>query len=510
MDVLFINPGSGKDVYQSLSTDYAGIGTPYWALLLSQSCRSQEYDVGILDILAERLSTVESIKRIKQANPKLITLCVYGENVNSGTTQMSGAVRLAKALKKDGVDIPISFVGSHVQALPYKVLDEEREIDFIFTNEGVYSLWNVLKLDDLKDKNKLESINGIGFIRDGKPFLTQPEKIVPNERMDLDLPGYAWDLLPYKDKPLDLYRSPMWHGEYDHDKRTPYAALYTSLGCVFQCEFCMINILNRDDKEEIGVAGNYNKMRFWSPEFIINEFDKLIELGVKTIRIADEMFLLNKKYYLPLVKLLAERNKSDDLRIWAYSRVDTIRKPEVLKLIRAAGIKWLCLGIESADKNIRLEVSKGRFEDVDITKVVNQVHDADIGIIANYLFGLTGDTMETMQKTLDLSLEMNTIAWNAYAVMPLPGSKVYKDAVEAGFKLPEDYAGYSFHAYTTQPLPTNELTPEQILKFRDDAYLKYHTNPKFLEKVKKTYGDIAVNNILENTKVKLKRKILGD
>ena len=55
MDVLFVNPGSSKDVYQSLSTDYAGIGTPYWALLLSQSCRSQGYDVGILDILAEGL-----------------------------------------------------------------------------------------------------------------------------------------------------------------------------------------------------------------------------------------------------------------------------------------------------------------------------------------------------------------------------------------------------------------------------------------------------------------------
>ena len=98
--------------------------------------------------------------------------------------------------------------------------------------------------------------------------------------MDLDLPGYAWDLLPYKEKPLDLYRSPMWHGEYDHKKRTPYAALYTSLGCVFQCSFCMINILNRDDLEETGVASNYNKMRFWSPDFIIKEFDKLNELGL--------------------------------------------------------------------------------------------------------------------------------------------------------------------------------------------------------------------------------------
>ena len=510
VDVLFINPGSSKDVYQGLSTDYAGIGTPYWALLLAQSCRSKNYKVGILDILAEQISREEAVERIKSLNPRLITICVYGENVNSGTTQMSGAVKLANLIKEKGVDTPISFVGSHVQALPYKVLEEEPSIDIIFTNEGVYSLWDLLKIDDLNDKFLLEFIDGIGFIKDGKPYLTKPSKIVPNERMDLDLPGYAWDLLPYKEKPFDLYRSPMWHGEYDHEKRTPYAALYTSLGCVFQCEFCMINILNRDNLDEIGVAGNYNKMRFWSPEFIIKEFDKLNEMGVETIRIADEMFLLNPKYYVPLSEMLSERPYADKLRMWAYSRVDTIRRPGVLKLLRKAGIKWLCLGIESADKNVRLEVSKGKFEDVNIVDVVNQIHDADIGIIANYMFGLPGDTHETMQKTLDLSLELNTIAWNAYAAMPLPGSQLYKDAVEIGYDLPEDYAGYSFHAYTTKPLPTDSLTPEEILKFRDEAYLIYHTDEKFLTKVKETYGDIAVNNIVENTKVKLKRKILGD
>ena len=37
-------------------------------LLLSQSCRSQGYNVGILDILAERLSTDESLQRIKEIN----------------------------------------------------------------------------------------------------------------------------------------------------------------------------------------------------------------------------------------------------------------------------------------------------------------------------------------------------------------------------------------------------------------------------------------------------------
>jgi radical SAM superfamily enzyme YgiQ (UPF0313 family) len=328
--------------------------------------------------------------------------------------------------------------------------------------------------------------------------------------MDLDLPGYAWDLLPYKDRPLDLYRSPLWHAEYDHEKRTPYAALYTSLGCLFQCEFCMINILNRDDNQEIGVASNYNKMRFWSPKFIIKEFDKLVEMGTETIRISDEMFLLNPKYYIPLCEMLIERGYGKFLRMWAYSRVDTIRRPGILKLIRSAGIKWLCLGIESADRNVRLEISKGKFEDVDIVEVVKQIHEVDISIIANYMFGLTGDNMETMQKTLDLSYELCTHAWNAYATMPLPGSQLYKDVVGRDEKLPNTYAGYSFHAYDTQPMKTDELTPEQILKFRDEAYIKYHTYEPFLNKVRETYGEVAINNILDNVKLKLKRKILGD
>ena len=69
MDVLFINPGSDKDVYQGLSTDYSGIGTPYWLLLLSQSCRSQGYEVGVLDVLAEKILIKDAVSRIKKLNP---------------------------------------------------------------------------------------------------------------------------------------------------------------------------------------------------------------------------------------------------------------------------------------------------------------------------------------------------------------------------------------------------------------------------------------------------------
>ena len=63
-----------------------------------------------------------------------------------------------------------------------------------------------------------------------------------------------------------------------------------------------------------------------------------------------------------------------------------------------------------------------------------------------------------------------------------------KSELENGIELPDDYAGFSFHAYNTQPLPTETLTPEQILKFRDESYLEYHQSEKFLSKVKEKYG----------------------
>ncbi|MGD1007744.1 MAG: radical SAM protein, partial [Ignavibacteriaceae bacterium] len=259
---------------------------------------------------------------------------------------------------------------------------------------------------------------------------------------------------------------------------------------------------------EVGVAGNYSTMRYWTPEFIIGEFEKLLSLGVETIKITDEMFLLNKKYYMPLCEILRDRGYGKRLRMWAYSRVDTIKRPDLLKLVREAGIRWLAIGIESGDKAVRLEVSKGKFEDVDIQQVIRQVHEANIEVMANYMFGLPGDTKESMQKTLDLSLKLCTLGWNAYAAMALPGSKLYKDALMNGIPLPDTYEGYSFHGYDTLPLPTESLTAAEILEFRDKAYEVYHSNPAFLEKIRNKFGEIAIVNIQDMLKVKLKRKIL--
>ena len=82
---------------------------------------------------------------------------------------------------------------------------------------------------------------------------------------------------------------------------------------------------------------------------------------------------------------MREKNSNDHFKIWAYSRIDTVKRPEILQLVRKAGIKWLCLGIESGDKKVRLEVAKGKFEDVDVRTVVKKIHDSDIEVLGNYI-----------------------------------------------------------------------------------------------------------------------------
>ena len=171
--------------------------------------------------------------------------------------------------------------------------------------------------------------------------------------------------------------------------RTPFAAIYTSLGCKFKCDFCMINIVNRMDNADGVVSANSPNMRFWSPQFMLKEFEKLAALGAKTIRVSDEMFFLNKNYFEPLVDGLAERDLG--LRMWTYSRVDTVR-PQYLEKFRKAGINWLALGVEAGNQTVRREVSKGSFQDVNIREVIKTVRASGLYVISNYIFGFPDDT----------------------------------------------------------------------------------------------------------------------
>ena len=129
IDVCFLIASSAKKSYQKLSKTYSAIEPPTWALLLAQSSRSAGFKVSIVDANAENLTDKDVLNRINNLKPKIVCLIVYGQNVNAGTANMRGAVDISNFLKNDKKDLPIAFIGSHVQALPIETLRKEKSIE---------------------------------------------------------------------------------------------------------------------------------------------------------------------------------------------------------------------------------------------------------------------------------------------------------------------------------------------------------------------------------------------
>ena len=97
---------------------------------------------------------------------------------------MRGAIRLAESLKNNGIETPIGFV---------------------CLNEGVYVLTNGLETNACK-VGDFATVPGFAIRLNGEIIFTGPAAIVPKDPMVIDMPCYAWDLLPFDNKPLGPYR----------------------------------------------------------------------------------------------------------------------------------------------------------------------------------------------------------------------------------------------------------------------------------------------------------------
>ena len=504
LDILFIHPNASKKIYQGLSNEHSAIEPPIWAGMLANHCRNKNFNVQILDCEVEGIDYLNAAKEISSLKPRIACFVVYGQQPSASSQNMVGAVATSEELKKIDPTIKTLFVGGHMSALPRETLSNEASIDLIALNEGVYAISNLLKVENLNDENLLKKIKGIGFKnKENKIILNESEIIVPKKLLDTDLPGVAWDLLPS----LSKYRTAGWHSWTNNSEKQPFAALYTSLGCPYTCSFCMINIINRVDSSDNISSQDSNMFRWWTPEFIIKQFDYFANEGVKNIKIADELFVLNPNHFIKICDMIIERKY--DFNIWAYSRIDTC-KPQYLEKLKKAGVNWLGLGIENPSSIIRKEVHKGAFKDVKIIDIINSIRDAGINVAANYIFGLPEETQESMKFTYDFAEETNSEMVNFYSAMAYPGSPLHLEAKKSKIQLPENYSGYSQHSYDTQNLPSQYLSAAEILAFRDKAWIKYHTNKKYMDLLENKFGINAVNNLKSTTKIKLKRKLLGD
>ena len=503
-DILFVHTNASSTIYQDLSKKHSAIEPPIWAGMLANSVRVNGGSVAILDCEAEQLSHSESVKRIIEIDPKLVCFVVYGQQPSASTQSMMGSSLCSRILRETEPEYPIIFVGGHVAALPETVLKIEPQVDFVCQNEGVYTIRALVEAAVAGlDKADFSKIPGLGW-RDsnGQVVMNPASKIVPKSRLEIDLPGIAWDLLPG----LNSYRTAGWHSWSNSSVKTPFAALYTSLGCPYKCSFCMINIINKVESGDITAAESAS-FRWWNPEFIISQFDHFARHNVKNIKIADELFVLNPHHFETICDLIIERGYK--FNIWAYSRIDTC-KPRYLEKLKKAGINWLGLGIENPSQILRKEIHKDGFKDVRISDVIQEIRNAGINVGGNYIFGLPMDTHDSMCQTLDFALEHKTDMVNFYCAMAYPGSPLYRQALSEKWELPETYSGYSQHSYDMLNLRNKNLTAAEICKFRDEAWMRYNTDASYLNLLESKFGVEAKQNMIDTCSIKLSRKLLEE
>jgi radical SAM superfamily enzyme YgiQ (UPF0313 family) len=495
IDIVLINPASRAKVYQSLGRTLAAIENPVWAGLMAGYCRRKGLKTIIIDAEAEELSAIEVAERVHDIHPTLAVVVVYGHQPSASTQIMTCAGEVATAIKDKSSDQRVVMVGGHVAALPERTLIEE-DVDFVCTGEGVQALVDLCTACKAVNP-KWSDVPGICYYEGESIRRTKDTPLL--RELDQTLPGTPWDLLP-----MDRYRAHNWHC-LGKASRQPYAALYTTLGCPYRCSFCCIQAPFKDGEKAAGMAESANSYRFWSPQHVLSQIDCLVQnYGVQHLKIADEMFVLNRRHVEAICDGLIKRNY--DLNIWAYTRVDTI-KDGMLPKLRKAGVTWLALGIESGAESVRSAVDKSIDQDA-IFSMVNKIRAEGIHTIGNYIFGLPNDTHESMQQTLELAWELKCEFANFYSAMAYPGSALYKQAIQYDVPLPLHWSGYSQHSYDCLPLPTKFLTSKEVLHFRDEAFDKHFKSSTYLDHVCKTFGKSAADDIRSMSQTRLSRGLL--
>jgi anaerobic magnesium-protoporphyrin IX monomethyl ester cyclase len=493
LDLVLVHPGNRTQIYQSLGLTLSAIEPPVWAGLMATFVRNRGFSVDVLDAEAEDLNPEETAARIVQMEPLLTAIVVYGHQPSASTQNMTIAGLISAAVKRLDPERKLLLVGGHAAALPERTLREEAA-DYVCSGEGPYTVSELLEA--LRSSSPdLSKVRGLCYWDDDVVASTAPAPLVRD--LDHEMAQLAWDLLPMK-----KYRAHNWHcfGEL---RRQPYASFYTTFGCPYHCSFCCIQAPFKSGEKVAGWKESVNSYRFWNPASVLAQIDLLVnEYGVRNIKIADEMFVLNPRHVSAICDAIIERGYN--LNIWAYARVDTV-KDAMLEKLKRAGITWLAFGIEAANEHVRGDVDKGFGQD-EIFRTIEKVRNTGINVIGNYIFGLPEDNLESMQATLDLAQELNCEFANFYSAMAYPGSQLYLRALEQGWPLPESWSGYSQHSVDSLPLPTKYLSAADVLRFRDDAFQTYFNNPRYLEMITRKFGAETTAQIQVIASHKLQRR----
>lgn len=317
----------------------------------------------------------------------------------------------------------------------------------------------------------------------------------------LNVPVEVYDYLPFDPcavgaidwsmLPLKKYRAHNWHAWGREDKS--YGATFASISCPFHCEFCCIKDFYKAE------------YRQRSPELVVDDIRSAVSQGVTNFKMMDELFAIENKGVNAVCDALAASGLGEKINIWAYARIDTVNE-RLLKKLRAAGIRWLAYGIESGNEAIRQTILKGKFDNQKIRDVIQMTKDADISIVGNYMFGFWDDDLSTMRETLDFAKELNCEYANLYCVTVYKGSKLYDEMKARGVDLPQHGEEFAQMSPVFKPVPTKNLSGQDVLRFRDAAFHEYFGSERYQSMMRSRFGQAVVEEIRSMLTINIREK----
>lgn len=376
------------------------LGLGYIASVL----RQEGYTVNILDINGFGYSNEKVAELIRTLNFEIA-------GIGGLSTTYKYVKWLAALIKKYKPNIPI-IAGNMVSTAHPALLLKYTDIDIAVIGEGELTAKELIPV--IRDRRNLKEVRGIFFKENGSII-----KNAPRERItDLDsLPFPAWDLFPMETYLNNSTATPVSYG-------LRAINISTIRGCPYDCTFCS--------------RGFGKRVYVRSPLNVVIEIKELKRrYGIGFIGFSDELFLVNEARVLEL----CDRLVSERLNIkWSVNARANLVNYNLLKKMRKAGCVQVGYGFESGSQSMldrmkKQATVKQAEEAIKVTKRVG------IRISPSFIFGMPGETLDTIRETLDFIKRNQIIAYRFFYANPYPNTELYEIARKMG-RLPADEDKY--------------------------------------------------------------------
>lgn len=436
-DILLVKPLSQ---FSLQSVPPLGLG------FIANYIREKGRTVDILDCNLDRIDPEQLAARISKDQYRIIGFHCFDMDVPITRDYID-------RIKAIIPDQKVIVGGPAPSSAPQRVLKVMSNIDYLCFGEGEETV-NLLidafekGIDDLSHIPNLMWKNNGEMVRNEHCYMA-----------DLDEVGApSWDIL-----------TPQKYGNAVHGffyRKLPVYPVMVTRGCPYNCQFCGSRL----------VTGF--KVRRRSPVEVFNELKQLRDqYGMGEFQIVDDNFTASRQAALELCNLLV---KNDLILPWTCPnglRLDTLDE-ELLLAMKAAGCYEVSVGIESGDQRILDAMQKKLTLDV-VEEKIKLINKCGINMNGFVIIGYPGETEETLTNSMNFMLKqpLNRISLSHF--VPLPGTPIFKELVEAG-KLKDEPESTGVAEYKDIHYVPDDMSREQLEKLYKRFFWSFYLRPKVI------------------------------